>query len=89
MIESQQRQHKEAMNTEANETPSKLLDYIKEQFYLVNDAALAHFLKVPAPVISNMRSGRLTFGASYILRLHELTGLPVATIKSYLPTSKE
>jgi len=77
------------MNIAPNETPSKLLDYIKEQFFLPSDAALAHFLKVPAPVISNMRSGRLTFGASYILRLHELTGLPVAMIKSYLPTPQK
>jgi Predicted transcriptional regulator len=76
------------MTTELIETPGKLLDYVKDNCLLASDAALARFLKVPAPVISNMRSGRLKFGASYIIRLHELTGWSVASIKSHLPTKE-
>jgi plasmid maintenance system antidote protein VapI len=67
--------------------PHDLLNYVIEQNDIHNDAGLARFLDVPAPVISNLRGGRLSFGPTYIIRLHEKTAMPVALIKSMLPVS--
>lgn len=62
--------------------PHELLDYIKDKMFLASDAALARFLGVQNPVVSNWRHRRLPFGASYIIKLHELTGWPIKKIKS-------
>lgn len=65
--------------------PHDLLDYVIEQNELRNDAGLARFLDLPPPVISNLRGGRLAFGSTYILRLHEKTEMPVSLIRGLLP----
>lgn len=70
--------------TTTNST-NDLLNYLLNHNKLKNDADLAKFLGVPAPVISNWRAGRLSFGPAYIIRLHEKTAMPIAVIKSLLP----
>ena len=62
----------------------KLLDYVIDMQCLANDANLARYIGVTPSVVSNMRSGRLSFGPKYILRLHEQTGWPVEKIKELL-----
>lgn len=62
-------------------TPHKLLDAVIAQRGLKNDAALAASLQLAPPVISKTRTGRLQVGASLILRLHEVFGMPVAEIR--------
>lgn len=62
----------------------KLFNYIMENMLIKNDRGLAEFLDVPPPTVSRIRSGQTTFGPKYILRLHEQTGWPVATIKGML-----
>lgn len=62
--------------------PHVLLDYMKENLLLSSDAALARFLGTQPPVVSNWRHGRLPFGASYIIKLHELTGWSIKKIKA-------
>lgn len=62
--------------------PHPLLDFMKENLLLPSDAALARFLGVQNPVVSNWRHRRLPFGASYIIKLHELTGWPIKKIKA-------
>ena len=59
-----------------------LLDAVRNQLLLKNDAALARKLEVAPPVISKMRHGRLPLGASAIISIHEVTGWPVRDIKA-------
>ncbi|MFZ6772281.1 hypothetical protein ACO0LB_06140 [Undibacterium sp. SXout7W] len=63
---------------------SVLLDRAREMAGLKNDAALARALEVAPPVISKLRNGRLPVGASFVIRLHELTTLPISDIKAIL-----
>lgn len=64
---------------------NKFLDLIMSHLGLKNDAALARALEVTAPVISKMRHGRLAFGATLVIRTHELTEWPVKEILAQLP----
>ena len=63
---------------------NKLFDTIIDEARLKNDAALAKAIKVAPPVISKMRHGALKVGATMILALHEVFGVPVARIRELL-----
>ncbi len=63
----------------------QLLKYLRDTYALKSDKALATFLGLPPPVVSNLRAGRLTFGPTYIIQLHEETSMPIKLIKSMLP----
>lgn len=63
---------------------NKLFDTIIDEARLKNDAALARAIKVAPPVISKMRHGALKVGATMILALHEIFGMPVARIRELL-----
>jgi plasmid maintenance system antidote protein VapI len=62
----------------------KLLDAIKAQHDIKNDAALARDMDVAPPVISKLRNGGLELGATYILRMHETFGMPVTEIRDLI-----
>jgi hypothetical protein len=61
-----------------------LLDDVIRACCLKNDAALARKLRVAPPVISKLRHGKLTLGATLIISIHEETGMPIKEIKEYL-----
>lgn len=61
-----------------------ILDKMIDRLDLKNDAALSRVLKMPPPVISKLRHGRLPFGAAHQIRAHEVTGWPIAEIKEIL-----
>ncbi len=61
-----------------------LLDLVAEMVNARNDAKLSRALGVAPPVISKTRHGRLAVGAALILKIHEVTGLSAAEIKSYI-----
>lgn len=69
------------MNTK-NE--NDLLDLAADILKCKNDAQLSRALDVAPPVISKIRHGRLPVGAVLIIKIHEVTGLSVAEIKSYI-----
>lgn len=54
------------------------------RLHLKNDAALARTLNVAPPVISKLRHGRLDFGDTLIIRVHECAEMPVREIKQAL-----
>lgn len=58
----------------------KLLNALREVEKLNSDAALAHELDVHAPVISKIRNGKQTVGASMILAIHRRFGWAIADI---------
>lgn len=66
--------------TAANE----LLDEALRVRGLKNDAALSRALEVAPPVISKIRHGRLPFGDSMLIRMHEMTGWAIGTMKESL-----
>lgn len=64
--------------------PNHLLDDIAHKLQLKNDAALARTLEVTAPMISKVRNFRLPVGASLLIRMHEVTGLPVRELQDLM-----
>jgi plasmid maintenance system antidote protein VapI len=61
-----------------------LLDEIINTKQLKNDAALARALEVAPPVISKIRHGKIAFGDSMLIRVHEYTGWAIRTMKQAL-----
>ncbi len=60
---------------------SFFLDYVKLEFGLKNDAALARALKVSPPNISKLRHGYIPFGDHWVLTFYDATGIPIREIK--------
>jgi hypothetical protein len=78
-----------AMNTEQNMAnpnynPDNLLASIIGKLNLKNDAALSRALEVAPPVISKIRHRRLPVGASLLIRMHEVTDLSIAELRTLM-----
>jgi hypothetical protein len=67
---------------------NKLLDAVSSRLGLKNDAALSRCLNVRPPVISKIRHGRLSVGASLLITIHEISDLSIAELKSFLKTEE-
>jgi hypothetical protein len=65
---------------------SHLLDHVAAHFKCKNDAAVCRLFDVMPPAISNLRRGRIPFGPTYIVRLHEMAPevFPVKRIRQLL-----
>lgn len=59
----------------------RLFSTIKKDHEFKFDADLARLLHLSKPMISKLRHGDLPLTPGVILRIHELTGMPVATIR--------
>ena len=75
-------QHPLTSQTEYN--PDKLLDALLDRLVLKNDAALARALEVAPPVISKIRHRRLPVGASILIRMHEVSNLPIRELRDLM-----
>ncbi len=64
--------------------PDHLLASIIGKLKLKNDAALSRALEVAPPVISKIRHRRLPVGASLLIRMHEVTDLSIAELRSLM-----
>lgn len=64
--------------------PHPLLDEIKSGAGIETDAELSRQLGVTHASLSKMRRRHLEIGSSFILRAHEVFGLPVARIRELL-----
>ena len=69
---------------ETIDASGNLFDKIIDDNKLKNDAALARFLKLNAPVISKVRHGKLPFGDSLKIKIHKLTGLSILKIEELI-----
>ena len=58
-----------------------LLDYLRREYNLPSDAALAEAMEVSPPVISKLRNGHTNLTASMMLRIHDVFGISIANIK--------
>jgi hypothetical protein len=72
------------LNEQATYDPNHLLDSLIEKLLLKNDAALARVLDVAPPVISKIRHHRLPVGASLLVRMEEITDLPVRELRALM-----
>lgn len=61
--------------------PAKLLDIIKEQFRLQTDSELAQLLNMTSPQISRIRHCGVPLSASALIKIHEISGLPIERLK--------
>ena len=60
---------------------NELLDEAIRQLKLKNDAALARAMEMGPPIVSKIRSGQVRVGPATLIRLHEVTGWAVRTMK--------
>ena len=58
-----------------------LLDYLRREYNLPSDAALAEAMQVSPPMISKLRNGHTGLTASMMLRIHDTFGISIANIK--------
>ncbi len=65
-------------------SPHKLLDHLIAAYELRSDAALARLLQTNPSYICKVRNGTLAPGAELVLRVHEVTDMPVKDIKELL-----
>ena len=80
---------RDEMNAQSESTavkydPDHLLASIIGKLKLKNDAALSRALEVAPPVISKIRHRRLPVGASLLIRMHEVTDLSIAELRSLM-----
>jgi hypothetical protein len=71
-------------STSVKYDPDHLLASIIGKLKLKNDAALSRALEVAPPVISKIRHRRLPVGASLLIRMHEVTDLSIAELRSLM-----
>ena len=58
-----------------------LIDYLRLEYNLPTDAALAERMEISPPVISKLRNGHMNLSPSIILRIHDTFGISIANIK--------
>lgn len=64
--------------------PNALLDHLIKKLDLRNDAALARALGVASPVVSKVRHGRLTVGATMLISMHEASGISIKDLRELM-----
>ena len=61
-----------------------LLNFLKKEYKLKNDAALAKALCVKPPTISKLHANRQVLSAEMKIIIHKKTGMSIADIESFL-----
>jgi hypothetical protein len=61
--------------------PAKLLDVVKERFGVQTDSELALLLNMTSPQISRIRHCGAPLSASALIKIHEISGLPIESLK--------
>ena len=69
---------------ELNMPDHALLDAIRDEFELKNDAALSKLLGIQPPVISKIRHGKVLISPGHILRIYDATKWSIDKIRGYL-----
>ncbi len=78
-------QHKvHSVHTTQRYDPDQLLASLIGRLNLKNDAALSRALEVSPPVISTIRHRRLPVKASLLIRMHEVSTLSIAELRSLM-----
>jgi hypothetical protein len=71
------------MNTQSYD-PNNLLNTLSENLHVTDDAELASALELSRPLIGRIRLGKLRVGGTILLRMQELSGIPIQKLKAIL-----
>lgn len=61
-----------------------MLDILMENLNVSSDAALSRKLMVPPPVISKLRNNKIGFSAGLLVRIHDVTGMSINSVRAML-----
>jgi plasmid maintenance system antidote protein VapI len=61
-----------------------LLDFLKKEYKLKNDAALAKALGIKPPTVSKIRANRNIVSAEMKIIIHKKTGMSIEDIEGFL-----
>lgn len=64
--------------------PNHLLNTVSESLEVQNDAELASALEIPRPLLGKIRLGKQRVGATILLRMQELSGIPIRRLRAIL-----
>lgn len=64
--------------------PNKFIDGLLRRLNLRNDASLSRFLQYHPAVISKMRHRVTGVSSENLIRIHELTGIPVKELRTMM-----
>jgi hypothetical protein len=64
--------------------PNNLFDMLIDKLDLHSDAELCRYLYIDGGVISKMRYGGTPVSAAMLLRIHEVTGFPIAQLRDWM-----
>jgi hypothetical protein len=64
--------------------PNHLLNTVMAKLGLKNDAAFCRALDVAPPVISKIRHHRIAVGASFLIRLHDVSELSITELRALM-----
>lgn len=70
--------------TNQEEGAADLLDALIKRLELKNDAQLSRLLEVEAPTISKLRNGKLSIGASMLLRMHRVSNVSIKELRALM-----
>ncbi|GJI94033.1 hypothetical protein RugamoR57_07510 [Duganella caerulea] len=64
--------------------PNLLFNALLERLRLKNDAALSRALEVGPPLISKVRRAKLPLSSSFLIRIHEVSGLEIGELRKLM-----
>lgn len=73
-----------AITSAADCNHGAMLDILMENLNVTSDAALSRKLMVPPPVISKLRNNKIGFSAGLLVRIHDVTGLSINSVRAML-----
>lgn len=71
-----------SLRTSAQSDPNPLLDLVKKELLLKNDAALCRTLQCAPPIISKIRNRKLPISSWLLISMHEETGISIRDLKN-------
>ncbi|MEO6921040.1 MAG: hypothetical protein ABI171_18820 [Collimonas sp.] len=77
------------LNAQETYDPNHLLDTLIKKLDLKNDIALCRLLEVSPPIISKLRHRRLMVGGSMLIRMHEVSNLPIGELRALMGDHRE
>lgn len=73
-----------SLRTAAQSDPNPLLDLVKKELRLKNDAALCRTLKCAPPMLSKIRKRKLPVSDWLLISMHEETDISIRDLKSFV-----
>ena len=76
------------MENAQDRDPNRLLDALIMRKKLKNDAALCRVLQVSPPLISKIRSGKLSISADVMIRMHDVFEMQISELRQLMGSNQ-